>query len=157
MKTHPSQWNHSKPQGWSDVFRYSDAGIDGNRVSQSIEKSASGYFTTAHADFAVQGFELDAIDYLLKPISMERFLRAVNKATEKIHAQQPASEKKEEDEDFFFVKIDKKLIRINYEDILYIEGLKDYVIIRLETGKSSPSNYEKPRRQIAWTDVQKGA
>ncbi|MCB0659388.1 MAG: response regulator transcription factor [Saprospiraceae bacterium] len=110
-------------------------GLTGIEFLKALKNPPLVIFTTAHADFAVQGFELDAIDYLLKPISMERFLRAVNKATEKIHAQQPASEKKEEDEDFFFVKADKKLIRINYEDILYIEGLKDYVIIRLETGR----------------------
>jgi DNA-binding LytR/AlgR family response regulator len=94
-------------------------------------------FTTAYPDYAVEGFDLNAVDYLLKPISLERFLKAVNKVSEKL-----ASKRLEHDsiqhevvEDFFFVKADKKLVKINFEDILYIEGLKDYVIIRQDTGR----------------------
>lgn len=94
-------------------------------------------FTTAYPDYAVEGFDLNAVDYLLKPISLERFLKAVNKVSEKL-----ASKKLEQDaiqneavEDFFFVKADKKLVKINFEDILYIEGLKDYVIIRQDSGR----------------------
>lgn len=94
-------------------------------------------FTTAHADYAVQGFELDAVDYLLKPISFERFLKAVNKVSDKLsnRKQEPESSIVEFGEGFFFVKADKKLVKINFEDILYIEGLKDYVIIRMEVGR----------------------
>ncbi len=94
-------------------------------------------FTTAHADYAVQGFELDAIDYLLKPISLERFIKAVNKVTTHLDTkrQQENDINIDTNDDFIFVKADKKLVKINFEDILYIEGLKDYVIIRQETGR----------------------
>ncbi len=94
-------------------------------------------FTTAYPDYAVEGFELNAVDYLLKPISLERFLKAVNKVSEKLASKRLEHENVQHDvvEDFFFVKADKKLVKINFDEILYIEGLKDYVIIRQETGR----------------------
>lgn len=94
-------------------------------------------FTTAYPDYAVEGFELNAVDYLLKPISLERFMKAVNKVAAKIHARtgEKDPEKTEANDDFFFVKADKKLVKVNFDDILYIEGLKDYVIIRLENSR----------------------
>ena len=91
-------------------------------------------FTTAYSEYAVEGFELNAVDYLLKPISFERFVTAVNKAKEKFKSQ--SSEISiNEDEQFVFVKADKKLIKVRFDDILYIEGLKDYVIIRQDTSR----------------------
>lgn len=92
-------------------------------------------FTTAYPNFAVEGFELDAVDYLLKPISAERFMKSVNKASVRLGIQQESSPNPLEEKDFFFVKADKKLIKVKYEEILYIEGLKDYVIIRMEKGR----------------------
>jgi DNA-binding LytR/AlgR family response regulator len=93
-------------------------------------------FTTAYPDYAVEGFDLNAVDYLLKPISLERFLKAVNKVSEKLSSKKMEHENQpSEAEDFFFVKADKKLVKINFEEILYIEGLKDYVIIRQDTGR----------------------
>ncbi|MCB0619691.1 MAG: response regulator transcription factor [Saprospiraceae bacterium] len=96
-------------------------------------------FTTAYSDYALEGFELDVLDYLLKPISLERFMKAVNKAIDQIDLQragQNAGTAAEEgDEGFIFVKADKKLVKINYHEIIYIEGLKDYVIIRLEKSR----------------------
>lgn len=96
-------------------------------------------FTTAYSNYALEGFELNALDYLLKPISMERFMKAVNKAQEQLELQsreaigdaKPATIE-ETGPDFFFVKADKKLVKVNFDDILYIEGLKDYVIIRMD-------------------------
>lgn len=94
-------------------------------------------FTTAFPNYAIQGFDLNALDYLLKPISLDRFMKAVNKAIDHADLNQkesaapaptaPAGEAL----DFFFVKADKKLVKVNFDDIIYIEGLKDYVIIRL--------------------------
>ncbi|HKK75998.1 MAG TPA: LytTR family DNA-binding domain-containing protein [Saprospiraceae bacterium] len=94
-------------------------------------------FTTAYPNYAIEGFELNALDYLLKPISLDRFMKAVNKANEQIKIQRKISDNEEAikeegktQEDFTFVKADKKLVKVNYEDVIYIEGLKDYVIIR---------------------------
>ena len=97
-------------------------------------------FTTAYSNYALEGFELNAIDYLLKPISIDRFMKAVNKALEQHELRHrengaDAGASGREGEDFFFVKADKKLVKIKYDEILYIEGLKDYVIIRLEQGR----------------------
>ena len=93
-------------------------------------------FTTAYPNYAVEGFELNALDYLLKPISLERFMKAANKAIEQIELQSRDSAflllKKPTAQDFIFVKADKKLVKIHYRDIIYIEGLKDYVIIRMD-------------------------
>lgn len=94
-------------------------------------------FTTAYPNYALEGFELNAIDYLLKPISLERFMKAVNKATEQIELQRRKEQYTFEgsDQNSFFVKADKKLVRVKFSDIIYIEGLKDYVIIKIETGR----------------------
>lgn len=99
-------------------------------------------FTTAYQQYAVEGFELNAIDYLLKPISMDRFMKAVNKASEQydLHHQEAKNGLNTEGgtepkPDYIFVKADKKLQRVKFSEILYIEGLKDYVIIRTETGR----------------------
>jgi DNA-binding LytR/AlgR family response regulator len=92
-------------------------------------------FTTAYPNYALEGFELDALDYLLKPISFDRFIKAVNRANEQIHLQRPDHDTPQTveatTEDFIFVKADKKLVKVKYNDVIYIEGLKDYVIIRL--------------------------
>ncbi|MEZ4919626.1 MAG: LytTR family DNA-binding domain-containing protein [Saprospiraceae bacterium] len=92
-------------------------------------------FTTAYPNYAIQGFDLNALDYLLKPISLDRFMKAVNKAIEHKEGQQGNHHAGPEDADFFFVKADKKLVKVNFNDIIFIEGLKDYVIIRLRTGR----------------------
>ncbi len=100
-------------------------------------------FTTAYPNYAIQGFDLNVLDYLLKPISLDRFMKAVNKALEQaelaqrdaVSASQPATSPQNDGLDFFFVKADKKLVKVNFEDIIYIEGLKDYVIIRLIAGR----------------------
>ncbi len=108
--------------------------ITGIEFVKSLKNPPLIVFTTAYADYAVEGFELSATDYLLKPISMDRFMQAVNKAEQELnkrdHVGGPAKDK-----DFFFVKADKKLVKVNHSDIIYIEGLKDYVIIRLKEGR----------------------
>ena len=90
-------------------------------------------FTTAYPNYALDGFELNALDYLVKPISMDRFLQACNRAVEQAELKQKAKALPVQDggADYFYVKADKKLVRVNLSDIVYIEGLKDYVIIRL--------------------------
>ncbi len=111
--------------------------LTGTDFLKSLSRPPIVIFTTAYPNYAVEGFELNALDYLLKPISMDRFLKAANKAIQQhnltSHEGSGSGSTPEDDhEAFFFVKADKKLIKVNYDDILYIEGLKDYVIIRME-------------------------
>ena len=111
--------------------------MNGVNFLKSLEEPPLTVFCTAYPNFAVDGFELNAVDYLLKPVSMERFQKAVKKASDLLPAKsEPSpSDNKAKENTYFFVKADKKLIKVNYDDILYIEGLKDYVIIRTETSK----------------------
>lgn len=112
--------------------------LSGIEFMRSLTNAPMVIFTTAYPEYAVDGFDLEAVDYLLKPISFERFFKAANKAIERYQADQSAAESNTNvtaSDDFFFVKSDKKLIKTFYKDILYIEGLKDYVIIRTETGR----------------------
>ncbi|MDQ3142394.1 MAG: LytTR family DNA-binding domain-containing protein [Bacteroidota bacterium] len=106
--------------------------LTGIEFLRSQEHAPMTIFTTAYREFAIQGFELNAIDYLLKPISFERFLKAINKVSAKIQLEAPKSLEALA-ATFIFVKADKKLIKLNFADIIYIEGLKDYVIIHTET------------------------
>lgn len=110
--------------------------ITGIEFVRSLGDPPMIIFTTAYSDYALEGFELNAVDYLLKPISLDRFMKAVNKAREQhdLRSQEGAGFPSENDE-HFFVKADKKLVKVRFNDILYIEGLKDYVIIRLEEGR----------------------
>lgn len=82
-------------------------------------------FTTAYAEFAVEGFELDAVDYLVKPFSFERFLKAINKAMEKLQRPAPASTVPVPAS--IFIRADKKVYQVNLDEILYLESLDDYV------------------------------
>jgi DNA-binding LytR/AlgR family response regulator len=86
-------------------------------------------FTTAYEKYALQGFELEVLDYLLKPIPFERFLRAANKAYDYFRGQQSAGQGSGAVEDHIFVKADNKLERIQFADILFAEALENYVAI----------------------------
>ena len=88
-------------------------------------------FTTAYPEYAVEGFELDAIDYLLKPFSFERFLKAANKAVQQLNKKGIA----EQNPSFIFLKADKKVHKVNLDDILYIEAAGDYIKIMTESGQ----------------------
>ncbi|MBK7870621.1 MAG: response regulator transcription factor [Saprospiraceae bacterium] len=105
---------------------------------KTLSKPPLVIFTTAYSNYAIEGFELNALDYLLKPISIDRFMKAVNKAVEQVALQRKdtpvgsSAPFEEEGPDYIFVKADKKLVKVNFDEILYIEGLKDYVIIRME-------------------------
>jgi DNA-binding LytR/AlgR family response regulator len=87
-------------------------------------------FTTAYREYAIQAFDLDVIDYLLKPISFDRFMQAVNKYYESVP--QDIITGKSSDpkiEDFFYVKAEKKNVKVRFDEITYIESMKDYVKI----------------------------
>jgi DNA-binding LytR/AlgR family response regulator len=99
---------------------------------KSLKNPPKVIFTTAYREYAIQAFDLDVVDYLLKPISFERFMQAINKFYEGIPKDvlTPDSQTSNESKDaFFYVKADKKNIKIKYRDILYIESIKDYVKI----------------------------
>jgi len=100
--------------------------ITGLEFLRSLKNPPVVIFTTAYSEYAVDGFDLDAVDYLLKPISFDRFLKATNKA---INALVESTRKEQVNSDHIFVKADKKMVKIMLKDILYIEGLKDYVMI----------------------------
>lgn len=94
-------------------------------------------FTTAFGEYALEGFKLNAIDYLLKPFDFDEFMKAANKARKQIELEQaPASAPADTDE-YFFVKSEYKLVRIDISSIVYIEGLKDYIKIYLD-GEAKP-------------------
>ncbi len=108
--------------------------LTGIEFMKSLSNPPLVVFTTAYSEYAVEGFEMDAVDYLLKPISIDRFMKAVNKVEDRLKDKQGGTGVSV-NEDHFFVKADKKLVKVNFNDILYIEGLKDYVIIRQEEGR----------------------
>ncbi|OHX67109.1 LytR/AlgR family response regulator transcription factor [Flammeovirga pacifica] len=114
---------------------------------KSLEKKPEIILTTAYREYALEGFEISALDYLLKPISFQRFLKAANKASQLINtkeaalnARKPTSEnatpiettsrvavKHNDEPPFIFLKVEKKMVKILLDDILYMESLKDYL------------------------------
>ena len=108
--------------------------ISGLSFAKSINKNIKVIFTTAYREYAVDGFNLQAVDYLLKPISFERLLQAVNKyLDENVTIQNKVtSEVKKEINDFIFVRSDRKMVKINFSEINYVESFSDYVKIHLE-------------------------
>jgi two-component system, LytTR family, response regulator len=101
--------------------------INGIEFSKIITKEIAVIFTSAFSEYAVEGFNVDAIDYLLKPIEYDRFLKSVYKAKEYIDY----INSQEIQEGYIFVKSDYQMVKINLKDILYIEGLDDYIKIHL--------------------------
>lgn len=83
--------------------------------------------TTAYREYAVKSFELNILDYLVKPIPFNRFLKAVNKIYQNIHLNSPVTDGNIQHEPHIFLKVNKKLIKINLNDILFVESLKDYI------------------------------
>ena len=108
----------------------------GTNFIRTLKNPPKVIFTTAYRKYAVEGFELDAVDYLLKPISFERFLKAVNKVLQlNISSAQamPTSATKEkqngESNSFLYFRAERKMVKVFFRDILYVEGLKDYIRI----------------------------
>ena len=106
--------------------------LSGLDFLKSLRDAPLVIFTTAYPQYALESYELDAIDYLVKPIRVERFLKAVNKAENHLKLLQQDNNTNQVEniaEDFVFIKADRKYFKIYFKDILYIEGLKDYVVI----------------------------
>ncbi len=105
--------------------------ISGLSLAKSIQHKSQVIFTTAYREYAVEGFDLQAVDYLLKPISFDRFLKAVQKyfdlhVSKEIIHQEKVSEVKENS---IFVRSDRKMVKVRFKEINYIESLSDYVKI----------------------------
>jgi DNA-binding LytR/AlgR family response regulator len=108
--------------------------INGINFLKSSKNTASIIMTTAYAEYAVEAFSLDVLDYLVKPIPFDRFLKACNKAKEvydtkqRLLTQQPVS-------DHFFIKCDNQIEKVNYADLIYAESMMNYVLLYTTTRK----------------------
>jgi len=112
--------------------------LTGISLLKVLQKKPLVILTTAYSEYALEGYELDVADYLLKPITFERFLRAVDRVTQRLEGKHlPIVEKvvRETSNPFVFVKDGTKLVKVQLNDISYIEGLKDYVTIHTKQQK----------------------
>jgi len=105
--------------------------ISGLSFAKTINKNIKVIFTTAYREYAIEGFDIQAVDYLLKPISFERLLQAVNKylGENSLESTESTVEIIQEKSDFIFVRSDRKMIKINFSDINYVESFSDYLKI----------------------------
>lgn len=124
--------------------------MSGLSFLRSLKDPPAVILTTAYTEYAMEGYELDVIDYLLKPIPFDRFLKAVKKAVAQLQAKGKAVQNISEEyntnvmqsgpaapaveKQYFFVKADGKLVKVNYADIKFIEGMKDYLKIHTVNG-----------------------
>lgn len=109
-------------------------GLNGLQFLQTLPKPPMTILITAYEQYALEGYNLNVVDYLLKPVSLERFLKACNKAQERFQWQRqvaPAANAP----DHFFVNVEYTLVKVVIDDILYVEGLKDYVKIHIASSK----------------------
>jgi DNA-binding LytR/AlgR family response regulator len=107
-------------------------GINGIDFAKSISHETLVIFTTAFSEFALNSYEVDAIDYLIKPVKMDRFRKAVDRALayhELLSGYQATNSASSISDDYIFVKADRKTYKIFFKDILFIAGLKDYVVL----------------------------
>lgn len=127
-------------------------GLSGIEFVKSLQNPPSIIFTTAFRDYAVESYELNVIDYLLKPITFNRFFKAMNKYFSQFELAQlshPPTNKtpKEEDAEFIYVNVNRKYVKVLFQEILYIESIKDYVSIHMENNtimtKDKISEFEK--------------
>jgi two-component system, LytTR family, response regulator len=121
---------HSPDLVFMDINLPKVSGIELTRLLPSHQKVI---FTTAYADYALESYSFNTIDYLLKPISLDRFLKAVEKA--RAMSTESDSSKPVKENEHFFIKSGKAIIKINLQEIVFIEGLKDYVLFHLENEK----------------------
>ncbi len=137
-------------------------GLDGIAFLKSLVNPPSVIFITAHKEYAVEGFDLDIIDYLLKPFSFERFLKAVNKFIAQRQAEEmPATDGPETAGQFILLKGDKRrIIKVALDDIIYIESLRNYIRVKTVNQQiiayDSINNLEQtlPGQKFIRTDVE---
>ena len=116
----------------------------GTNFIRTLKNPPKVIFTTAYRKYAVEGFELDAVDYILKPISFERFLKAVNKVLQinSVNEHIPASKEIQPESNslFLYFRADRKMVKVFFHEILFIESLKDYIKI-VTTSKTIVTKY----------------
>lgn len=111
--------------------------ILGTEFLKSLSNPPKVIFVTAYRDYAVEGYELDAVDYLVKPVSFERFIKAISKVNRLMGRESlTASTDKQTSEPFVYLKVDRDMKKVFLNEILYIESWKDYVKLFLSNGKT---------------------
>ena len=108
-------------------------GLTGLQFIKSLTQKPMIILVTAYEKFALQGFELDVLDYLVKPVPLDRFIKACNKAWELHSLRTQHNEIEAAPPEYFFVNVDYSLLKVEFADIQWIEGLKDYIKINLKT------------------------
>jgi two-component system LytT family response regulator len=109
--------------------------LSGMDFVKTLENPPKIVFVTAYSEYAVEGFRVDAVDYLLKPMSYGDFLKSANKVKSLFDAINLKSDKVNSNNDFLFIKSEYKILRINFDDIKYIEGMSEYIRIHLTNGR----------------------
>lgn len=115
--------------------------LSGLELVKSMKEKPLVIFTTAYAEYAIDSYELEAVDYLLKPISFPRFLQAINKVTERIKAKRKETVPESTERGFFMVKADYKLYKIDYDNLLYVEGQSEYVTFHMKDKRRITAYY----------------
>lgn len=109
--------------------------MNGLDFIRSMDAKLNFIITTAYREFAVECFDLDVLDYLVKPIPFQRFLKSMNKVNQQIYKDSSfAKDTNQTDKSFIFLKVEKVLVKVKYQDILFIESLKDYIKVFSKTG-----------------------
>lgn len=114
--------------------------ITGLDFIKVLPKKPAIILTTAYSEYALEGYELDVTDYLLKPISFERFVQAVHKVSVAVNKEESSSLPSPKRKDFFFLKAGYKSVKIKYSEITHVEGMKEYVIFYTNDGKKYMKN-----------------
>ncbi len=110
--------------------------LNGLDFVRTLEIPPRIVFVTAYSEYALEGFRVDALDYLLKPISYIDFLKSANKVKSWFDSHPEKPDEARPDKDFLFIKSDYKVLRINFSEIIYIEGMSEYIKIHLSDSKS---------------------
>jgi DNA-binding LytR/AlgR family response regulator len=113
-------------------------GITGLQFIRSMVKKPLVIIVSAYKQYALDSFELDVVDYLVKPVGLDRFIRACNKAKELIELKSLKSAPEDDTNDFTFLNTGRNLLKIAFDDVLYIEGLRDYVKIHFADHRKPP-------------------
>lgn len=109
--------------------------LSGMDLVKTLDKPPLVVFVTAYSEYALEGFRVDAIDYLLKPISYVDFLKSANKVKSWLETHHPIPDEIKSNKEFLFIKSEYKILRINFDDIKYIEGMSEYIKIHLTSSK----------------------